>query len=133
MAFWLKFLIAVGLVEAVVTIVAEAEIFEGIRVRLDGKGEEPRKIGVFSRCWYCQSVWAGWGAAYLLGLMGVFDWMGWFEPLLWGLLAHRVSNIWHEAVSRYLDRAPLALFLRSWRRDEGVEVPKEGEGEDGAV
>ena len=133
MAFWLKFLVAVGLVEAVVQIISKADVFEGVRVWLDGKGEEPRKIGVFARCGYCQSVWAGWGAAYLLGLMGFFQWMGWFEPLLWGLLIHRASNIWHEAVSRYLGRAPFALFLRSWRREEEPLVPKEGREGGGAV
>lgn len=128
-----KIPIAMILVEAVVEICAEGEIFEPLRVWLDGRGEKPRKIGVFVRCPYCMSVWAGWGAAYLLGLMGFFQWMGWFEPLLWGLLVHRASNIWHEAVSRYLGRAPLALFLRSWRREEAVPVPKEGGEGDGAV
>lgn len=105
----LKFVIAVVLVEAVVEIVSTAEVFEGVRAWLAGRGEKPRKIGVFARCGYCQSVWASVGAAYLLQVMGVFEWMGWFEPVLWGFLIHRASNVWHEFVSRHLGRVPFTL------------------------
>ncbi len=120
MSLWLKLLIATALVEAVVEITSTAEVFDGIRAWLDGKGEKPRKIGVFARCPYCQSVWAGVGAAYLLQVMGIFEWMGWFEPILWGFLIHRASNIWHEVVSRQQNRIPFTLFTRAWlHKEEG--------------
>jgi hypothetical protein len=118
MLFWIKFLVAVALVEAVVEITSTAEVFDGIRAFLDGKGEKPRKIGVFSRCPYCMSVWFGVGAAYLLQIMGFFSWMGWFEPILWGFLVHRASNLWHELISRHLSRIPFNLFIRSWTHKE---------------
>lgn len=118
----LKFIIAVVLVEAVVEITSTAEVFEGIRAWLSGRGEKPRKLGIFARCGYCQSVWTAVGAAYLLQIMGMFDWMGWGEPVLWGFLIHRASNIWHEVVSRHLNRIPFTLFFRgSVGRDEPVE------------
>jgi len=118
MPFWIKFCVAVVLVEAVVEITSTADVFEGIRAFLDGKGEKPRKIGVFARCPYCQSVWVSVGAAYLLQIMGFFGWMGWFEPILWGFLIHRASNIWHEVVSRHLGRIPFTLFMRTWTHNE---------------
>jgi hypothetical protein len=113
-----KLPIAIVLVEAVVEICADGEIFEPIREWLAGKGEKPRKIGVFVRCPYCMSVWLGVGAAYLLQIMGFFSWMGWFEPILWGFLVHRASNIWHELISRHLSRIPFNLFIRSWTHKE---------------
>jgi hypothetical protein len=128
----LKFIVAVVLVEAVVEITSTAEVFEGVRAWLAGRGEKPRKIGVFARCPYCQSVWVGVGTAYLLQIMGVFDWMGWFEPVLWGFLVHRASNIWHEFVSRHLGRVPFTLFMRTWRHEE-VEKKEEKKGDGGAA
>jgi hypothetical protein len=126
-----KIPVAVAVVEAVVEICAEGEIFEPIREWLAGHGEKPRKIGVFVRCPYCMSVWAGVGAAYLLQIMGMFDWMGWGEPVLWGFLIHRASNIWHEVVSRHQHRIPFTLFFRgSVGRDEPVELPDKNPSED---
>ncbi len=124
----LKILIAVALVEAVVEITSTAEIFAGIRAWLAGKGEKPRAAGVFAQCAYCQSVWAGVGAAYLLQIMGMFEWMGWFEPILWGFLIHRASNIWHEVVSRHQHRVPFTLFFRGLIGREEARQP-EGKSE----
>jgi hypothetical protein len=129
----LRFVVAVALVEAVVEIISTAEVFEGVRAWLAGRGEKPRKIGVFARCGDCQSVWAGVGAAYLLQVMGVFGWMGWFEPVLWGFLIHRASNLWHEVVSRHLGRVPFSLFMRTWRHEEVEAKPEEKKGDGGAA
>jgi len=131
--FVVKIIVAVILVEAIVEIATTAEIFEGFRGWFDGEGDEPTKLGTFARCGYCQSVWAAWMVAYLLNLEGVFTGLAWGEPLVWGLLIHRASNIWHETVSRHLARAPLALFLRSWRREERPPRPEKGGDGDGAV
>ena len=118
MPFWLNILIATIVVEAVAEITSTAVVFEGLRAWLDGKGEQPRNIGVFARCAYCQSVWMGVGIAYLLQIKGQFVWMGWFEPILWGFLIHRASNIWHEFVSRQQSRTPFTLFMRTWSHKE---------------
>ena len=137
--FVVKIVVAVIIVEAIAEISTEAEIFEGLRGWFDPKpevgeeDEEPSKMGIFVRCGYCQSVWLGWIVAYVLNLEGIFPWLSWGEPLVWGLLIHRASNIWHETVSRHLARAPLALFLRSWRREEGSPRPEKGGDGDGAV
>jgi len=128
-----KLPIAIVLVEAVVEICAEGEIFEPLRAWLAGRGDKPRKIGVFVRCPYCMSVWMAVGAAYLLQVMGVFGWMGWFEPVLWGFLIHRASNLWHEVVSRHLGRVPFTLFMRTWRHEEVEAKPEERKGDGGAA
>jgi hypothetical protein len=128
--FVLKFVVAVVLVEAVVQIATEAEIFEGLRAWFDGADEEPSKMGVFARCGYCQSVWAGWAVAFVLSMDGMFPWLTWGEPLVWGLVVHRASNIWHEVVSRHQNRVPLTLFMRTWRHED-PPPRKEGPG-DGA-
>jgi hypothetical protein len=102
----LKFVIAVVLVEAVAELLTESRITDGLR-RLPGA------LGYFFGCGYCASVWLGIGAAYGLGLSGALDGLGAVEPLLWGLVIHRTSNVLHEAVSRFMGRVPWMLFIRT--------------------
>jgi hypothetical protein len=104
----IKLLVAIALVEALAEIWTESVLFERLRVWVRSKSDF---LGYFFDCGYCVSVWLGIGAAYLFQCMGQFEALGWWEPLLWGFVIHRGSNIWHEAISRFMGRIPWALFL----------------------
>lgn len=114
--FWLKFLVAVIFTEAVVEISIESFLLARFRAWLAGKGELWKE---FSTCGYCQSVWGGIFASYLLWLEE-FN-FGWPEPLLWGIVVHRMSNFWHEFLSRWFGRLPWRVFLHGGRQERPPE------------
>jgi hypothetical protein len=123
----IKLLVAIALVEAVAELWTESDLFERLRVWVRSKNDF---LGYFFDCGYCVSVWLGVGAAYLFQCVGQFDGLGWWEPLLWGLVIHRGSNIWHEIVSRLFARVPFTLFLRGNLRHDALllmdnEFPEE--------
>lgn len=101
---WIKLLIAVIIVEALAEILTESRVTDFLR-RLPGL------LGYFFGCGYCASVWLGVGAAYLLRMEGALEGLGAVEPVLWGVVVHRGSNVLHEAISRFMGRVPWALFL----------------------
>lgn len=103
----IKLLVAIALVEALAEIWTESVLFERLRVWVRSKSGF---LGYFFDCGYCVSVWLGVGAAYLFHCKDVFG-LGWWEPLIWGFVVHRGSNIWHEVISRFMSRIPWALFL----------------------
>jgi hypothetical protein len=121
----IKLLVAIALVEALAELWTESDLFERLRVWVRSKSDF---MGYFFDCGYCVSVWLGVGAAYLFQCMGQFEGLGWWEPLLWGFVIHRGSNIWHEIISRLFARVPFTLFLRGNLRHDALilaEVPEE--------
>ncbi len=80
-------------------------------------------------CGYCVSVSLGIGASYLFWIDGLYQidprlmWLAPYEPIAWGFAVHRLSNVWHEAISRFLKQIPFSLFLRVLKHRE----PGEGE------
>ena len=112
-----KWLAAVVLVETVCSLTAKGEIFDGVRKRL-GEG----KAKLFSECFLCQSVWAGWGTAFLFSLpLGLgLPWP--VERLLAGLIVHRAACVLHEAVDRFLEKEPYILSISNPAADpHGLE------------
>lgn len=101
----LKLFFAVVITEAVAEILSEAVIFERVRAWLEKDPKKPRLVGILARCGYCQSVWLGVGLvfAFRLELSTVWDhglrspW--WLESIMLGLVVHRFSNLWHDALS----------------------------------
>lgn len=111
--YWVLSLgLAVLLTEAVVEILAESALFDPLRQRLGG--EDPRQrsdratLGeILVWCGYCQSFWIGMGFSFLLGLKFPgghlpwptwVDWPDWIQALLMGVVVHRLSNLWHDAL-----------------------------------
>lgn len=100
---WVSAIIAT---EAITEILVAGKIFQSLRDFLIGRNIF-LLAGVFS-CGYCMSVWmavaVGWFVPFPLGIVGI--------PIKI-LVVHRLSNFFHELMSRWLGRKP-------WR----VEVHK---------
>lgn len=114
----LKIVIAVIVAEAIVEISVASFVFEKLRAMVTSRSEF---FGKFVTCGYCQSVWAGVGFAYLFQIKGAWPAFGWYEPIVWGFVIHRASNLWHEAIQRWLHRVPFSVFFRLWSSKEDVE------------
>jgi hypothetical protein len=125
----LKLAVATIVVEAVTEVFVDSALFESFRKWIGGEREEglARKYGlkgVLVWCGYCVSVSIGIGTAYLLWIDGIHHLdprlarLAPFEPALWGLVVHRLSNLWHETVLRYLKQIPFSLFLRVWKQED---------------
>lgn len=137
-------LAAVIFVEATVEIEVNSEIFQGFRARTI-------KIpwvgwylhGLFS-CGYCLSVWVA--AAAALFVPG--DVVSWIASATLGKLTnnetpfviadylfkifiiHRLANIWHEGVYRWLARMPFILGLKPIEFDPETMELDNGEEQD---
>lgn len=122
----LKLVLAVILIEAVTEILVDSALFSAIRLWIGGTKEEGLDgkyglKGILVWCGYCVSVSVGIGVSYLLMIRFLYQldpalaWIAPFEPVVWGIVAHRFSNLWHEAIVRWLKRVPFSLFI--WRRD----------------
>jgi len=91
-------IIALILTEAISEIIVDSMIFSRIRLKLLGPRED-RFLGKLFTCGYCMSVWVGVAMAYLFKIKGAFPYMGDFEPVIWGLILHRASNVTHVFLS----------------------------------
>lgn len=122
----LKLVLAVLVIEAVTEILVDSALFAPVRLWIGGTKEDGLDgkfglKGIFVWCGYCVSVWVGVGMAYFFMVRGIYlldpalAWIGPYEPVAWGLVAHRFSNLWHEAIVRFLKRVPFTLFI--WRRE----------------
>jgi hypothetical protein len=121
-----KFILAVILAEALTEILKEAVVLEPLRSPF----RKWSKFDQFLSCGYCMSVWVGWGVAFLFRLeVGITVEWWWLECLVAGLVVHRISNIWHEAVVRWLGKHPFQMvFFNRHLVDEPDPEPN-GEGE----
>lgn len=112
--FGVLFVVAVLLTEIVTEIVTSSAILSKVRKALWGKTadgkerEEGRWLGVLLSCGYCFSVWAAVFWAYILRLHGPFKFLGIFEPLVWGLIAHRAANVLH-VIFNFLSKIRIAI------------------------
>lgn len=134
------FILAVILAEALTEILKEAVVLEPLRSPLrnwgkkeveEGEEEEPTYIGMFLDCGYCMSVWVGWGVAFLFRLeVGLAVEWWWLECLIAGLIVHRISNIWHEAIVRWLGKHPFQMVFFNRQVVDAPEDDPKGEGKE---
>jgi hypothetical protein len=117
----IAFLLAIVVTEAVVEVLVASELVAPVRAA--ALSRFPR-AGVLFSCGYCLSVWAGVGAAYALGLSAGLG-LGAAEPLVLGLAAHRLSNLWHEILQRILHRLPFQIVVV--RKEVPVVMPSSEE------
>jgi hypothetical protein len=108
----IKLIVAVILTEALAEILVASRLFRGFRRWIKARLPDGNLLRYFVKCGYCASVWCGVGVAYLLQIDGLVPSLGWGEPLIWGLVIHRASNVLHEGISRFLTRQPFAVFLQ---------------------
>lgn len=96
---------AIIFVEAVTELILNGEIFEKFRELMF---KLSNFTGSLVSCGYCLSVWVSASIAWALPL-------GFFHPVVDFVVAtfvlHRLSNIFHELVARWLGRMPWTLQL----------------------
>lgn len=92
---------AIIITESIVEISVDSVLFYRIKNLFGGKNTNSLRYEFFN-CGYCQSVWVGIGMAFLFSIKP-FN-LGPWEPIAWGLLIHRLSNLWHEATNRWITK-----------------------------
>jgi len=108
----LKLIVAIVATEAITEIVTSGAIFARLREKLLGKDKEnPRFMGVLFSCGYCFSVWIAITFAYGLRIHSLLGWHYRLEPLVWGIVIHRASNLWHS-LQTLIDKLVQALLHR---------------------
>lgn len=124
----ITWLFAIVYVEAITEIFVEAEIFQWFRDVL----KRSKFFGALISCGYCFSVWAAapiawalpgtiFGEANILPSWVVF-FLDWICKIF---ILHRLSNIFHEALSRWFGRNPFVLVLSQVNNEEGKMAPLE--------
>lgn len=95
-----QFMLAVLAIENTADILSGVDLLQGARQWFSS---EFPKIGKLATCKYCQMLW--------LSLMFFCVWM---PPacLLTALAAHRLATLASEFYDRYLNRAPLSVYVQ---------------------
>ena len=126
--FWIM---AVICVEAIVEIEVNSDLFAGIRDRIAKiKGLPGWYLNGLFSCGYCLSVWVSAVIALFIPTKiipsagSLFDMptviVGIANYLLIVFVLHRLSNIWHEVVYRWIERLPYIISIRSSSEEEEV-------------
>lgn len=98
----IKFLLAIVLTETITELIVKSEIFKPLRAKIFDLGQTNRFFSWLHDlldCGYCFSVWAGWAVALVFlrdtpVLNPLIDWF------VWGLVLHRLSNLYHNLMDR---------------------------------
>jgi hypothetical protein len=111
----IEILLLVIFVEALTEILVESSIFERPRLYLAGKSGF---LGELIHCGYCTSVWVSFGVAWIapLAISGFF----WLNYFLTAFILHRMSNMLHELISKWLGRRPVTFAVH---KTEAVILP----------
>lgn len=133
--------VAVIFVEAVVEIEVESEIFAGFRNKLAKiRGRIGWYLNGLFSCGYCLSVWVSAIAALFVPITIIDNvWLSNFcdipncvvlivDTVFKTFLIHRLSNIWHEVVYRWLGRIPFVLAFRPSSDNKEIELDTEVQG-----
>ena len=102
-------------VEAITEILVSSDIFLEIRefIYLNSNF-----LGKLVHCGYCTSVWVSAAVAWLAPSIGNYPFI---EYIIAVFVIHRLSNIWHEFIARWLGRAPLTISLFTQKEEEENE------------
>jgi hypothetical protein len=110
---------AVIFIEAVVEIEVESEIFMIIRDKLSRLKVFGWYLNGLLSCGYCLSVWVSAAVALVVPTelvqlqWGVISWMA--NYVLKIFILHRLANMWHEAVHRWINKE---AFILAFMKDE---------------
>lgn len=122
-------ILAIICVEAVTEILTTAEIFSRPRNWLQKKSNF---LGSLISCGYCFSVWTS--AAVGWALPGEIFHIVAIDAIVKIFVLHRLSNAYHEGMSRWLGRYPWVLSISNTvgvDNDDIIDVPEEEDGEEG--
>ena len=127
----LKWIMAIIFIESITEIVVSSDLFVSIRNWI---AKISKFGGSLISCGYCMSVWMSISIAWALpGNVIPGDHAGFliFNIVIKIFILHRLSNIFHEAVSRWMNRYPWVLSISNTTgvdNDDIVDVPEEDDG-----
>jgi len=114
----IEWLIAIIFIEAVTEIIVSSSIFARFRKAVATKSDF---LGELIHCGYCTSIWVAMSVAWAVPLIlsGIFI----VDYLIKIFVLHRISNILHEFIARWLGRVPLLSYHA--HKTETVVMPYE--------
>ena len=104
----MNWLITIIAIEALVELLISSEILISIRIYLTRLS--PNFLGKLFTCGYCMSVWV---AIILVLISG--NYIG--DLIIKILALHRLSNVVHEAVTRWFKRLPWVVLTGNMQQD----------------
>lgn len=121
----LLFLIVV--VEAITEIVVSSTIFQPLRnfiLKRAGKSTICNFLGKLIQCGYCTSVWISLIFAFFvpIHLVNVY-----IDFIIFVFVLHRLSNFWHEFLSRWFSRHPIIMSINLFKSGDTDESESESE------
>lgn len=118
MSTFFTLLFLVICVEAVTEILVSSTIFQKPREFIAFRSSF---LGELVHCGYCTSVWvsAGVSWAFVLHVWSVTP-VFWISYLVTVFVVHRLSNLFHEFASKWLNRRPISLAVH---KTETVIMP----------
>jgi hypothetical protein len=121
----IQWILAIVFVEAVTEIIVSSTIFFRLRNWIAKKSDF---LGSLINCGYCMSVWVsatvGWvlpGEIFLHFFPGIMAAMA-IDCVLKVFILHRVSNVFHEGLSRWFNRLPWVFVVNKIDEDEESEI-----------
>lgn len=112
---FLKFFLAVILVELFTELIVKSTIFKPIRRRIKQIGPWFKEL--FS-CGYCMSVWVAFGVVFLLQLSYSFTGIRLVDLGLTAFIIHRLSNYLHNFNDKWLDKYYDQRFVNAERSED---------------
>lgn len=108
------FILLVICIEAVTEILVDSAIFEKPRLFLSRMSTN---LGVLVHCGYCTSVWvSGFFGWFFAAQIFCFFPSFWISYIVTVFVLHRLSNIFHELVSKWFSRRPITLAVHKTER-----------------
>lgn len=112
-------------VEAITEILVASSIFAKPREFI---ARRSGLLGELVHCGYCTSVWVSAAVAWIIPL---WYWAlvphFWVSYLVTLFVLHRLSNLFHELISKWLNRRPISLAVH---KTETVLLPDIGNNDD---
>ena len=110
----IQWIFAIIAVEAAVELLVDSKFF--FKLRNWTAKYNPGFLGELFSCGYCLSVWVAASIAWFLP--GEISTISVVDFLVRLLVLHRVSNVFHELLSRYFKRLPLMVVFDLIKREE---------------
>lgn len=102
----IEFILAIIAIEAVTEIIVSSQIAEPLRAWCYYNSSFLHKL---VNCGYCTSVWIS--VLVSISILGLTGLPVSVECVILTFALHRLSNVWHEFVVRWLNRSPFMLHL----------------------
>ena len=118
----IELLVLIILVEAITEIIVASKIMQPLREFLFRNSPF---FGELVDCGYCTSVWVSASVAWIVPLL--------ISPylivnyLVTMFLLHRLSNVWHEAIQKWLNRNPITFAVHKTEQVimDSIVMPEE--------